>query len=67
VDSEETDFVEDALSDVSTSRFFARYAKNIAWLKWVERKNLVMPGLPAEEGIAVEAGPRIIPCNLWSR
>jgi hypothetical protein len=33
---EEDDLLKDALSDISTLRFFTRYARGLQWLKWAE-------------------------------
>src|ERR1700685_789595 len=43
VDSESTDFIEDSLSDIATTRFFVWHAQEIGWLKWAEEKDLLRP------------------------
>jgi hypothetical protein len=41
IDPEESDYIEAALSELATTRFFTRHAKTVAWLKWVEDKKLL--------------------------
>ena len=41
IDREDGDFVLDAFSEVSTTRFFANYADSVLWMKWVEEKKLL--------------------------
>jgi hypothetical protein len=43
VDAEGSDYIENALKDISTTRFFTRYAKGTEWLRWVEGKGLLSP------------------------
>jgi hypothetical protein len=41
IDSEETDYILDALTEPPTARFFARHSSLPSWLKWVEEKKLL--------------------------
>lgn len=40
---EDADYIEEALHHSDTTRFFARHAKALRWLKWVEGKGLLGP------------------------
>src|ERR1700675_1968007 len=38
VGGDDLDYVESSLADLSTVRFFTRYAKRVDWLRWIEDK-----------------------------
>jgi len=38
LEQEELDFLERALRDISSLRFFVRYARGVEWLHWIERQ-----------------------------
>ena len=52
VDPEESDYIENMLKEVPTARFFARHAKRVEWVRWVEEKGLFkrlfQPAVPPE-------------------
>src|SRR6202040_3899257 len=39
LDIEEQDYIEGSLTELSTARFFARYATRLDWLHWIENKS----------------------------
>ena len=41
IEPELGDFVEEALSEIATTRFFTRHADSVPWMKWLEEKNLL--------------------------
>jgi hypothetical protein len=41
LDTEDSDHIERALKNLSTTRFFTRHAKRIDWLRWMESKGLM--------------------------
>jgi SIR2-like domain len=40
---EDSDYIENALRNITTTRFFVRYARNLNWLRWVESKGFLAP------------------------
>ena len=43
MDSEQSDYILNALREASTARFFTRYARDTEWLRWVEAQGLLGP------------------------
>jgi hypothetical protein len=40
---EDSDYIENALRTISTTRFFTRHAKSLDWLRWTETKGILAP------------------------
>ncbi len=59
LDKETADYIEGALTDLVTLRFFARYSHTPEWLRWVESKGILrklfQPNEPVDEKVEVLA------------
>lgn len=65
LDPEDADYIENALTDPVTTRFFTRHAKTPDWLRWAEGKGLFQPLFQPSEQVS-EISRQIGSWFTWS-